>query len=81
MKKNILVLSFLMTNIAFTAESNSNTSSISKKDFFSARKWGASYFNYMNGPTMSEDSGEYSINHYLSLKHKKEKLNLNLLYA
>lgn len=73
MKKNILVLSFLMTNIAFTAESNSNTSSISKKDFFSARKWGASYFNYMNGPTMSEDSGEYSINHYLALKHKFSK--------
>lgn len=31
---------------------------------------GISYFNYMNGPTLAENEGAYSINHYISLAYK-----------
>jgi len=73
MHLKILMILFLMANIARGAESISSEPAISKKGFFSAEKWGANYFNYMNGPTLSENSGEYSINHYLNLKHKFSK--------
>lgn len=41
-----------------------------KTNFFSKERWGISYLNYINGPTMAEFKGDSSINHYLSLKHK-----------
>ena len=36
------------------------------------KKWGISYFNYMNGPALAESANGMSINHYLSLKHTFE---------
>jgi hypothetical protein len=34
--------------------------------------WAASYFNYINGPALSEPSNGMSINHYIGLKYKFE---------
>ncbi len=74
LKKMLIVLVFFVgikvqvsaaaeTAISGVSESSSN------KEIFTKERWGADYFNYMNGPTFSESNGG-SINHYLTLKHK-----------
>lgn len=65
----LLIDIFLLGNVLGQTTQTSVTKG-SDNGFFSKKRWGASYFNYMNGPTFSENEGEYSIDHYLSLKHK-----------
>ncbi len=67
----IFLLSFLIiASASAQTEQTSVIGSPTSTSFFSKEKWGASYLNYMNGPAFAEDEGKYSINHYLSLKHK-----------
>lgn len=74
--KTIFVLLVLLNtkliggNRAYAEETPSSNVKLSEETgFFAKEKWGASYLNYMNGPTFTESSGS-SINHFLTLKRK-----------
>lgn len=68
----VLILIFLFgetVTFAQPANTSSSVTQLPQSTFFSKEKWGASYSNYMNGPTFAEGKGG-SINHYLTLKRK-----------
>lgn len=70
-KLNIYLIILGMTYGSF-AFAQSSTTSVSKTEskFLSKERWGLSYSNYMNGPALEKPSGETSINHFISVKHK-----------
>ncbi len=72
-KKMLLVFVFFIgvrtkSSLAEDVVVNSVNQS-SSSGVFSKDRWGADYFNYINGPTFSQSNGS-SVNHYLTLKHK-----------
>lgn len=71
--RSVLLDMFVVSMIGMTSVKAADTLPAGvtsmRTDFFSKERWGLSYFNYMNGPTLQQSEGG-SINHYLTLKHK-----------
>ena len=66
----LLDIQLVGVNVAYAEDTPSSSIKISEDTgFFAKEKWGASYLNYMNGPSFTESSGS-SINHFLTLKRK-----------
>lgn len=69
-----VMMSALTVNVSLAEEVQSagNVSTSVENKIFTKERWGASYLNYMNGPTFSDSNGG-SVNHFLTLKHKFNK--------